>query len=751
MSETPQRTETWQTHLEPAICGFLLLAVAFVFGQTVHHDFVDFDDNDYVYQNPYVLRGLTTEGIVWASTATHSNNWHPFTWLSHMLDCQLYGRRPGGHHLTSVLLHAANAVLLFLVLRRMTGDLWPSAFVAAVFALHPLRVESVAWVAERKDVLSGLFFMLTLWAYLTYVRQPFSWARYLTVVLLFAAGVMAKPMLVTVPFVLLLLDYWPLGRLAGWGGSCTAAPGATVQLSPQRSGFPWRLVVEKLPLLAVAAVSCVATTMAQNEIPLDVVVFSRRFSNALVSYVAYIGQLFYPAGLSAFYPYPGPLAPWKVWGAILVLLAVSLAAAVRWRRNPYLPVGWLWYLGMLVPVIGFVQVGRQAMADRYTYLPQIGLCVAIAWGAAEVVRSQPILRWVCGAAMALVVVALTGCAWQQTTYWRNNETLWNHALDCDPANVLAHNNLAAALTADRKFDKAIAEYRAVLKVKPYNLDANHNLANLLAQEGRLDEAEEHYRQALKIVPNSAATHNNLANLLARQGRLDEAVEHYGEALKVRPDYGEAHYNLANRLVQLGRLDEAARHYRQALKLLPNRDNRVEAIVALGNVLARQGQLDEAVEYYHQALTLRPNHANARNNLRKVSAEQARLAERLEQCRQALESKPDDVAAANNLAWLLATCPSAALRNGAEAIEIAGRASRLAGGDQPAVLDTLAAAYAEAGRFPEAIATARQALDLAVRQNKQSMADGLRARLALYEAGKPCRPASPASSAPYPKP
>ena len=253
------------------------------------------------------------------------------------------------------------------------------------------------------------------------------------------------------------------------------------------------------------------------------------------------------------------------------------------------------------------------------------------------------------------------------------------------------------------------------------------------------------------MPNSAATHNNLANLLARQGRLDEAVEHYGEALKVRPDYGEAHYNLANRLVQLGRLDEAARHYRQALKLLPNRDNRVEAIVALGNVLARQGQLDEAVEYYHQALTLRPNHANARNNLRKVSAEQARLAETLEQCRQALESKPDDVAAANNLAWLLATCPSAALRNGAEAIEIAGRASRLAGGDQPAVLDTLAAAYAEAGRFPEAIATARKALDLAVRQNKQSMADGLRARLALYEAGKPCRPASPASSAPYPKP
>ncbi len=259
--------------------------------------------------------------------------------------------------------------------------------------------------------------MLTLWAYLAYVRRPFSWARYLTVVLLFAAGVMAKPMLVTVPFVLLLLDYWPLGRTEQ-ATRCAVADVAGTRRVPTvadcrarndaRSRLLLRLVVEKIPLLAVAAVSCVATTMAQNKIPLDVVVFSRRVSNALVSYVAYIGQLFYPAGLSAFYPYPGPLPPWKVWGAILVLAAISLAAAVRWRRNPYLLVGWLWYLGMLVPVIGFVQVGRQAMADRYTYLPQIGLCVAIAWGAAEVVRSRPILRWVCGSAMALVVVALMG-------------------------------------------------------------------------------------------------------------------------------------------------------------------------------------------------------------------------------------------------------------------------------------------------------------------------------------------------------
>ena len=733
MSEQPQTTGPRLDHLELAVCGFLLLAVVVVFGQTVRHDFVDFDDNDYVCQNPHVLRGLTAEGIVWAATATHSNNWHPLTWLSHMLDCQLYGRRPGGHHLTSVLLHAANAILLFLVLRRMTGDLWPSAFVAVVFAVHPLRVESVAWVAERKDVLSGLFFMLTLWAYLAYVRRPFSWARYLTVVLLFAAGVMAKPMLVTAPFVLLLLDYWPLGRIVAGTlrvPSLNVADTRHVLSAAEQPNEQTahgvcllrRLVAEKIPLLAVAAVSCAATTMAQNKIPLDVVVFSRRLSNAQVSYAAYIGQLFYPAGLSAFYPYPGPQPPWKVWGAVLALAAISLAAAIRWRRNPYLLVGWLWYLGMLVPVLGLVQVGRQAMADRYTYLPQIGLCVAMAWGAAEIARSWPGLRWVFGSVMAVLTLALMGCAWQQTTYWRDTESLWTHALHCDPRNVLAHNNLAGALAAGGHFDKAMAEYRAVLKIRPYELDANNNLANLLAHEDQLDEAERYYRQALKARPDSADVHNNLANLLARQGRLDEAVEHYRLALAIRPNYGEAHNNLANRLVALGRFDEAERHYRQVLEIMPNC---VEALAGLGNALSRQGRLDEAVEQYHQALEIRPNDAGVRNNLRKVSTEEANLAVTLEEYRKSLERKPDDAATANNLAWLLATCPSASLRNGTEAVEIARRVNRLAGGNQPAVLDTLAAAYAETGRFPEALSTAHRALELAVRQNKPSLADGLR--------------------------
>ncbi len=395
-----------------AACCLLALAVAVVFGPTVWHDFVNFDDDAYVYDNPQVMQGLTQQTVAWSFTTFHSSNWHPLTWLSHALDCQLYGtQHAAGHHLTNVVLHAAVAILLLLVLWQMTGSLWPSAVVAAVFAVHPLRVESVAWIAERKDLLSGLFFMLTLGAYLHYVRHPFSWHRYLLVAAMFALGLMAKPMLVTLPFVLLLLDYWPLGRISLRGGadsqdnsgadipvcrekprcdgSCTATPGATVQLSPQlkwgdtgRQECLPHLIAEKLPLLLLAAASCVVTSFAQDPsiavskyLPV-----SARIANALVSYVDYLGQFFYPLGLAAFYPHPESGLPiWKVAGALLLLVGISAAAWIGRRRCPYLLVGWLWYLGMLIPVIGLVQVGDQARADRYTYLPQIGLVVALVW------------------------------------------------------------------------------------------------------------------------------------------------------------------------------------------------------------------------------------------------------------------------------------------------------------------------------------------------------------------------------------
>ena len=513
-----------------AICGFLLLAVALVFGQTVRHEFVNYDDNKYVYENPRVAQGLSARGIVWAFTAIHFNNWHPLTTLSHMLDCQLYGLHAGGHHLTSVLLHAVVAILLFLVLLRITGDLWPSAFVAAVFAIHPLRAESVAWVAERKDVLSGLFFMLTLWAYAGYARRPFSLGRYLTVVLLFALGLMAKPMLVTLPFVLLLLDYWPLGRI----GLHTA-------------GISRRVVVEKLPLLALTAASCVATVIAQGTgvIAIDVIPLPSRIANALVSYLAYIRDIFYPVGLAVLYPYPeGGLPIWKVAASSLAVTGISTAALVWRRRFPYLFVGWFWYVGMLVPVIGLVQVGLQSMADRYTYLPQIGLCIAVTWGVAQLAVSWRYRFRVYGATAALAVLLLMGLAWRQTSYWRDSETLWTHTLAYTTHNFLPHNNLGLALAQKGQVDEAVTHFRKALEIKPDYANAHQNLGVALEGRGQSDAAIAHYQRALELKPDYPdITHNNLGSALARRGQLDAAIVHFRKALELRPDYVEARNNL----------------------------------------------------------------------------------------------------------------------------------------------------------------------------------------------------------------
>ncbi len=497
-----------------AVGGLLLLAVGLVFGQTVRHEFVNFDDDWCVYdKNPQVARGLTAPGIVWAFTQNHNANWHPLTWISLMLDCQFYGLNAGGFHLTNVLLHAATAVLLFVVLRAMTGRAWPSALAAALFAVHPLRVESVAWVAERKDVLSGLFFVLTLGAYLGYVRHRFSWGRYLAVMVFFAVGLMAKPMLVTLPFVLLLLDYWPLGRMSdspflhrttphgNRGAFVRDASFSKTELG--RFSFPWRLVLEKLPLLALVLVSCVLTVWAQREAlaSIECLPLWWRIGNTSISYVAYLGQFFYPAGLAVFYPRMGlELAIWKVFAASLVLLGITAAALVCRRRCPYLFVGWLWYLGMMVPVIGLVQVGSQTMADRYTYLPQIGLCIALVWGVADLCRSWAYRHRVCGISSALVLVILLGCAWRQTSFWCDSETLWTHTLACTSQNYAAHNNLGNALANQRRFDEAMAQFQKALEVKPSDAETHNNLGVALAGRGQFDAALNHYRRAWRSTP-----------------------------------------------------------------------------------------------------------------------------------------------------------------------------------------------------------------------------------------------------------
>ena len=640
-----------------AVCGILLSAVALVFIQTTRFAFLSYDDSITVYANPEVARGLTLHGVGWAFANFQLSNWIPLTCLSHMLDCQMYRLNAGGHHLTNVLLHAATAVLLFLVLRQMTHRFWPSALAAALFALHPLRAESVAWVTERKDVLSGLFFMLALAAYVDYVRHRPSLRRYLVVIVLFLFGLWSKPMLVTLPAVLLLLDYWPLGRFPsnapargtlqqtpphGNGGGALATHVDSLPAGPRPFSFPWQLVIEKLPLVLLAMVICAVTPFAQGGAVTvnEQYPFWWRVGNALLSYITYLRLSFYPAGLAALYPRLGLSLPfWRVFVAFLALASITVAAWVWRRKRPYLLVGWLWYLGMLVPVIGVVQFGSQAVADRFTYLPHIGLSIALVWGAADVCRAVPRWRWACGGASALLLAVLMGCAWRQASFWHDSEILWSHALACTSRNDAAHNNLAVMLIAQQRFDEAIM----------------------------------HCQEALRINPGRDDTHFNMALALSRRGRLDEAILHCQQGLKIEPGDVKAHRLLS------------------------------------GAFAARR-----------------------------------RFGESIAQLEQAVQLAPDDLDVQMNLAWMRATCADAALRNGTAAIEHAQRAVELCGGQRVPAYDVLAAAYAEAGRFPEAVAAARKGLDLAVQQNARPVADTMRGRMALYQAGKPLRQGSAAA-------
>jgi tetratricopeptide (TPR) repeat protein len=520
MQTTPNRC--W---LSVGICLSLAVLTWLVFGQTLWHDFINYDDPRYVYENTKITGGLSISGIAWAFTHIHSLNWHPLTTMSHMLDCQLYGLKAGWHHFTNVLLHTLAAMLLFLALQRMTGAVWRSAFVAAVFAIHPLRVESVAWVAERKDVLSGVFFMLTLLAYVNYVRLPRVRA-YLVVVFLFACGLMSKPMLVTLPFVLLLLDYWPLNRIKG-------------QL--------WKPVGEKIPLIALSLVSSVITFLVQKgavgqteELPIF-----ERINNAVVSYVLYIWQILWPVNLAVFYPHPENRLPlWEIVCCLLVLMCITVAAIALRTRRPYLLTGWLWYLGMLVPVIGLVQVGWQGRADRYTYLPQIGLYIAATWVVADLTALYRYQRAALSTAAILVIGTLSSCAWVQTSYWRDSETLFRHALAVTINNDVAENNLGIVFLRQGKVDEAISLLQAAVDLRPDNSPAHENLAKALLQKGQVPDALIHYRKLLQLQPDNIEVHNIIGTVLIQQDRVAEGVEEWEKLLAIQPDNGNAMSNLA---------------------------------------------------------------------------------------------------------------------------------------------------------------------------------------------------------------
>jgi tetratricopeptide (TPR) repeat protein len=716
-----------------SICLFLVAAVFLVFGQTLRYAFVNYDDSTYVLGDSPVTKGLTLGGIGWAFTNGYSANWHPLTWISHMLDYQLYGLNAGGHHLTNVLLHAATAILLFLVLRRMTGALWPGAFVAVVFAIHPLRAESVAWVSERKDVLSGLFFMLTLLMYVQYVegskgRGPKAKVFYGLTLLFFALGLMSKPMLVTLPFVLLLLDYWPLGRFtfpSHRGAANFSAPSAA------------RLVFEKLPLFLLAAASSVITFIVQKNsgamATLENIALPLRLANGLVSYVVYIFQMLWPSHLAVFYPYLARGPGWEMAGAGALLLFTTVLAVVFARRLPYLLVGWLWFLGMLVPVIGIVQVGGQARADRYTYLPQIGLYLLAAWGMRDLTASWRHRRQVLGAGALTVITVLIVCAWRQTSYWRNSESLWIHTLACTPDNAVAHRNLGDVFVMQGRSAEAIEQFQQVIKIKPDDAEAHYNLGVAFASQGRDVEAVEHYRKAIQFNPDHAEAHNNLGSLLAKQERPDEAVKQFQQAVRIKPDYIEARYNLGIALASQGRFDEAAGQFRKAIQFKPDY---VAAHHNLGNMLAVQGRLDEAIGHYRRALELKPDFVQAHYRLGVALQAQRNFGAAITEYRKVLELDPKQLPVHIDLAWLLATCPESSLRNGSGAIELARQAGQLSDGEFPQILDTLAAAYAESGQFPKAVETARRAIDLANAQHNSVMAEVIRTRLQLYEANSP---------------
>ncbi|HEV2046666.1 MAG TPA: tetratricopeptide repeat protein [Chthoniobacterales bacterium] len=624
------------------ICILLAVLTWMVFGQTLGHEFINYDDPDYVGKNAEIAKGLTLHGIAWAFMHIHSGNWHPLTTITHMLDCQLYGLKAGGHHCTNVVLHMLGVVLLFLVLREMmggpsspreesvpladrTGNIWRSAFVAALFAIHPLHVESVAWVAERKDVLSGVFFMLTLAAYLRYVRRP-SLASYSLVAFVFALGLLSKPMLVTLPFVLLLLDYWPLGRFMAQA-SATSNPASFHWVD--RQSTVRRLILEKFPLLLLSAASSAVTFVIQRQAmsSMEVLPVWVRVYQAFVSCVSYIYHMFWPSRVALFYPYPlGALSIWPLALALVVLVAVTASAFKLRGQRPYFIIGWLWYLIMLVPVIGIIQVGGQARADRYTYLPHIGLYLLVTWAASDLLAPWRHRREILAIGAATAILVLAWCAWVQTSYWKNSELLWSHTLAVTRNNPVAHNNLGKAL------------------------DRN----------GRLSEAIFHYRKAVELWPGYADGQYSLGMALFREGEIDEAIASLQKTLFIRPDNAHAHARLGDALLRKQRSGDAVAHYEKSLKIAPR--------------------------------------------------------------------SPETL---NSLAWVLSTCSDAQLRNGSRAIQLAEQANQLSGGKNPVLIRTLAAAYAESGRFNDAIDAAQRASQLAVAKGNSALASQLRMDIDFY--------------------
>jgi tetratricopeptide (TPR) repeat protein len=673
------------------IYAALVFITAAAFEPVRKNDFIRlYDDGTYVTNNQNIKDGVSIKSIYWAFTTLYAANWHPLTWLSHILDCEFFGLNSSWHHLTNLLFHIANVLLLFYIFYKMTGAIWRSVFVAAVFAIHPLRVESVAWVAERKDVLSSFFWMLTLAIYIWYSAKP-CLKRYLFVAISFCLGLMCKPMLVTLPLVLLLMDFWPLRRFR-----------INADEPPIRSIF--KLTAEKIPLIVLSAVSSVITFIAQQKggamkyaetWPLDT-----RLVNAMLSYMGYIVKMFYPSSLSVFYP----LFSRKESGlqpTISFLLLVIISGLVVWqiRRRPYLAVGWFWYLGTLVPVIGLVHFGGQAMADRYTYIPLIGIYMMIAWIGGEVLERWRSLRIYAALLAGLIFCALLVATRTQVGYWQNDETLFSHAVKVTKNNHLAHYNLAKSFESKGQYDKAI----------------------------------ENYKQVVQITPSDYETYNNMGAAFLTQGQFDQAVVSYSQSLKIKPDYAIAIYNLGLAKLKQGKYAEAVAQFTRALVITPNSP---EAYNELGNAYTGLGKYDLAIKNYEKAIKLKPDYITAIYNAGMATLKQNKYDKTIEYFRKALEQNPDSVIVLNSLAWILATAEDSRFQNPTDAVKYAEKACKLINYNDAAYLDTLAAACASAGIFDQAVQTAEKAFKLAEVNEQEKLANEIQEHLKVYKAKQP---------------
>ncbi|RZB36212.1 MAG: hypothetical protein SRB2_02371 [Desulfobacteraceae bacterium Eth-SRB2] len=682
------------------VCLFLVITILGVYWQVGKHSFVNFDDSSYILNNPHIRAGLSFKGIAWAFSFPGFDYWHPMTWLSHMLDCHLYGLKAGMHHQISLILHILNSMLLFLVFKKMTGATWRSAFVAAIFAIHPMNVESVAWLAERKNVLSTFFWLLTMLTYIHYSKRPCV-SRYMVMLFVFTLGLMSKPMLVTLPFVLLLLDYWPLCRID-----------INYQKTPKSNDTDFQrsrtlhLVLEKVPLLILSAVGIFLSSLAVQRLGIVIstasVPMQLRIKNALVSYVSYIIKMIWPHNLAVFYPYPQTLPLWQVTGAGLLLICIFSLVFMAVKSKPYLAVGWLWYVGTLFPLIGLFQAGLwPAIADRFTYVPFIGLFLIIAWGVPDLA-----VRWhyreiklaIIAAALFAIFAVTT---YLQVGYWKNGITLFKRALEVTYNNHIAHHKFGEELKLQNKTAAAAKHYSEALRIKPDFFATHLNLGIILRDEGKLDEAKDYFSRALRLKPDRAEPHYELGITLEKQGDLDAAIRHYLEASRVKPDYAKAHNNL-------------------------------------GIILTRQKKDKEAILHFYEAIRIDPDYADGYCNLGIIYADQRNIEKAILHYKKALYLNPNMVQALYNLSWILASCENERYRNGEEAVKLAKKLCKTARYDQPLALDALAAAYAETGKFDQAVTSAKKALELALKQGHSELVLPLKKRLQLYQKGLPYR-------------